>query len=187
MASNVSPSTLPATLQSTNDLRAIKPPLEISSGWIWVWCAVGLLVLVLAAWIVWRRRHQIKPLPIVPVVPAHVRAKERLRRALALLSEPGPFCTEVSSALRIYLEERFTFRAPERTTEEFLEELKATNLLLPDQKTSLGDFLQRCDLVKFARHEPPESELRELHESALRLIDETQFEPVQVAEKAVTP
>jgi hypothetical protein len=44
------------------------------------------------------------------------------------------------------------------------------------QKESLGDFLQRCDLVKFARYEPGEPELRDLHASALRLVEET--EPV---------
>jgi hypothetical protein len=49
-------------------------------------------------------------------------------------------------------------------------------LLTPDQKDGLGEFLKRCDLVKFARYEPREPELRDLHESALRLVEET--EPV---------
>ena len=77
--------------------------------------------------------------------------------------------------LRIYLEERFSLHAPERTTEEFLHELQATELLNDNQKVFLEDFLRRCDLVKFAQHEPTEPELRELLESALRLIDETQM------------
>jgi hypothetical protein len=95
---------------------------------------------------------------------------------LALIATPRPFCIMVSDTIRIYLEERFDFHAPERTTEEFLYELKSTNRLTPDQKTSLGEFLERCDLVKFARYEPSEPELRELHSSAVRLLDET--EPV---------
>jgi len=44
------------------------------------------------------------------------------------------------------------------------------------QKQSLAEFLERCDLVKFARFEPTESALRELHESALRLVHETQYD-----------
>jgi hypothetical protein len=83
----------------------------------------------------------------------------------------------VSDTIRLYLEERFDFRAPERTTEEFLYELQGTNLLTSDQKDSLGGFLQSCDLVKFARYEPGEAELRNLHDSALRLVEET--EPVE--------
>jgi hypothetical protein len=84
----------------------------------------------------------------------------------------------VSDTVRQYLEERFNFRAPERTTEEFLHELKATDLLLADQKDSLGEFLSVCDMVKFARYEPGEPELQALYESAVRLVDETEPEPV---------
>ncbi|HKX60950.1 MAG TPA: hypothetical protein VJS65_03885, partial [Verrucomicrobiae bacterium] len=86
------------------------------------------------------------------------------------------FCTAVSNTLRLYLEERFHLHAPERTTEEFLVELQGSAALNPEQKRSLQSFLQSCDLVKFARLEPTESALRDLHDSALRLVDETQFD-----------
>ena len=105
------------------------------------------------------------------------RSRQKLQEALALIAQPKPFCILVSDTVRLYLEERFEFRAPERTTEEFLHELQGTNLLLPDQKSSLGEFLQCCDLVKFAKYEPREPELRDLHDSALRLVEET--EPVE--------
>jgi len=52
---------------------------------------------------------------------------------------------------------------------------------LPDQKESLGEFLKRCDLVKFARYEPGEPELRDLHQSAVRLVEETEPQPEPVA------
>ncbi|HXG49515.1 MAG TPA: hypothetical protein VNO52_17970, partial [Methylomirabilota bacterium] len=122
-----------------------------------------------------------------PPVPPHVRARRRLEEALAHLADARQFCFLVSQALRTYLEERFHLRAPERTTEEFLIEMQSSSHLLPDQKASLADFLQRCDLVKFARFEPTEAALRELHESALRLVDETRFEPVPSGEAAVSP
>ena len=106
-----------------------------------------------------------------------MRAKQKLQEALALIGQPREFCILASDTVRWYLEERFDFRAPERTTEEFLYELQATSLLTPDQKQSLGEFLNRCDLVKFARYEPGESELRELHAAALRLVEETEPMP----------
>jgi hypothetical protein len=159
----------------TNSLRDIKPPVEIQSAWAWVWLALGLLAVVILAVIVWKllrqRRAQVL---FVPPIPAHVRARRKLEDALALLAQPKPFCTLVSDTLRFYLEERFDFRAPERTTEEFLHELQGTDRLLPEQKGSLGRFLERCDLVKFARYEPAEPELRDLHEAAVRLVDETE-------------
>lgn len=164
----------PSTGALTNGLRDIKPPVEIPSGWVWL----GWLLAVLAvaamwywAWRYWQRRKA--QVPAVPPVPPHVRARQRLREALLLIEHPREFGIAVSSALRWYLEERFAFRAPERTTEEFLHELQATDLLSPDQKASLADFLQRCDLVKFAKYEPGEPELRELYGSALRLVEET--------------
>jgi hypothetical protein len=55
-----------------------------------------------------------------------------------------------------------------------VRELQGTRLLLPEQKDSLGEFLSGCDLVKFAKYEPGEQELRELHASALRLVEETE-------------
>lgn len=158
-----------------SDIRDIKPPIEISSGWEPLWWALGTLVGILIVFFIWRwwqkRRAHVA---FVPPVPAHVRAKQKLEEALALISQPKPFVIAVSDAARTYLEERFQFRAPERTTEEFLRELGGTDLLAGEQKESLGGFLESCDLVKFAKYEPGETELRELHHSAVKLIEETQ-------------
>lgn len=159
---------------TATDIRDIKPPIGIYSGWVWFWGALGAVVVLatlLAVLLFFLMRKKLKPVP--PVVPAHVRAKQKLTDALALISQPKPFVIAVSDASRSYLEERFRFRAPERTTEEFLRELNATDLLSPEQKGSLGRFLENCDLVKFAKYEPGESELRGLHSSAIQLVEET--------------
>jgi hypothetical protein len=167
------------TLSAVNDIRDIKPPVAIFNGWELVWWALGAMILFsLVTAIVLFCVLRKKPRPVPPVLPAHLRAKQKLAEALALITQPKPFVIAVSDTARLYLEERFKFRAPERTTEEFLHELQGTDLLLPDQKESVGHFLGGCDLVKFAKYEPGESELRELHSSALRLVEET--EPVEV-------
>jgi hypothetical protein len=166
-----------SSLAVANDIRDIKPPLEISSGWEWLWWTLGALALFAIATLIWRRIHKnMTKVSVPPPIPAHVRAKQKLEEALALISQPKPFVIAVSDAERAYLEERFDFRAPERTTEEFLRELAGTKRLLPDQKESLGNFLASCDLVKFAKYEPGENELRGLHSSALRLVEETEEE-----------
>src|SRR5215471_3819376 len=122
------------TTSVAEDIRDIKPPIDIPNGWAWVWWSLIALVAVVAVisiWRWWRNRKLNIKLP--PPVPAHVRAKHKLEAALALISQPKPFVTEVSDTARAYLEERFEFRAPERTTEEFLRELSGTELLLPEQ------------------------------------------------------
>jgi len=171
---------------AVSDIRDIKPPVEIPSGWAWLWWVFGAVVLAVAAFALWKWWQKRKAnIPVAPPVPAHLRAKQKLQEALALIAQPKPFCIAVSDTVRSYLEERFTFHAPERTTEEFLHELRDTNLLLPDQKESLGEFLQQCDLVKFAKYEPGEPELRGMHESALRLVEETEPAEVQSPESKV--
>jgi hypothetical protein len=142
-----------------------------------------MLTLLLLAWRYFLKR--ITQVSITPPVPAHIRAKQKLQEALALISQPKEFCILVSDTIRFYLEERFDFRAPERTTEEFLRELNATDLLSPEQKESLGKFLGSCDLVKFAKYEPRENELRELHGAAVKLVEET--EPRETKEESEQP
>lgn len=177
-----------ASVTNTTGLRDIKPPVDIPNPWRWVACAavataLGALAYALLRW--WRRRRM--SAAIVPPVPPHVRARQRLQAALGLLDQPKPFCIEVSETLRGYLEERFALHAPERTTEEFLVELQRTEHLTPPQKERLADFLARCDLVKFARYEPREPELRDLHEAAWRLVEETQPVPGLTETAAASP
>jgi hypothetical protein len=168
----------PPNANPADGLRDIAPPIEIPSAYEWLWWTLGAIALVTAAILLarWLRRRQQQAL-IVPPIPAHIRARQKLEAALSLIAQPKPFCIAVSDTLRAYLEDRFTFHAPERTTEEFLYELQATTLLTTAQKASLGDFLTNCDLVKFAKYEPGETELRELHGSALRLVEETEPRP----------
>src|SRR5581483_4147650 len=155
--------------------EGLKPLIDIPNAWLWIiWIAAILLVVAVAyfSWRWWRRKAALAA--IVPPVPPHVRARRMLDEALRLIAEPKPFSIAVSSAIRVYLEERFQFHAPDRTTEEFLYELQESTLLTGEQKQSLGQFLESCDLIKFAKYEPTETELRGLHSAALRLVNETE-------------
>jgi hypothetical protein len=157
------------------NLHDIKPPVDIPNPWVWVWWTLGLLAAAAAGYWLWKMWREGRARgEYVPPVPPHVRAKQKLREALMYLEQPREFCIRVSDTIRAYLEERFDFHAPERTTEEFLHELQGTDLLKTDQKGSLAEFLNRCDLVKFAKYEPGEPELRDLHDSAVKLVEETE-------------
>lgn len=161
-----------------NDIRDIRPPVVITDAWVWVWWTLLVLAVaavgVLAARLWLCRRAQ--PL-IIPVIPPHERARRKLEAALDLFDQPKPFCILVSDAVRLYLEERFELQAPERTTEEFLQELKGNAQLSRAHKDVLERFLTACDFVKFARHQAGRAELEGLYAAALRLIEETMPEP----------
>lgn len=155
-------------------LRDIRGPVEIPSGWVWVWrtlFALALGGLGWLAWWYWRRRQGQSTLQ--PPVPPSETARDRLREALALIDQPQTFCFAITEILRTYLEQQFGMRAPDRTTEEFLAELQRSAVLDRHHKALLEDFLTRCDLVKFARQEPERPELEQLHQAAMTLVDET--------------
>ena len=106
-----------AGIATTNGLRDIKPPVEIPNGWAWVWWVLGALVVLGLLVLAWRMlQKQRDEVPAAPFIPPHVRAKRKLREALALIGQPKPFCVMVSDTARFYLEERFNFHALERTT-----------------------------------------------------------------------
>jgi hypothetical protein len=176
MASSNNALVLPSQPPGTNslDIRPLKGPVEIPSTWDRVWWIAAVALVAVAAWFIWRRLRLKKttPTPAVPI-PAHRRAKDQLRRATELMSDPYKFCSLVSDVLRGYVEERFQLKAPERTTEEFMDEMRSSSKLRPDHKSLLEDFLVRCDLVKFARFEPTVPELEGLLDLAYRFVDET--------------
>ncbi len=163
----------------TPDIRGLKDLVDIPTGHEWVlWLLVATAVMVVVGVVAWfisrrlaKRSERLAP---PPPPPPHVVAWERLQRALGQIHEAERFCVEVSQIIRDYLEQRFDLQAPDRTTEEFLFELQSSQRLATEHKQLLADFLSACDMVKFAKAEPPEQELRDLHETASRLVGETQ-------------
>jgi hypothetical protein len=176
MASSNNALVLPSQPSGTNslDIRPLKGPVEIPGTWDWLWWLAGAIIVAVAAWFIWRKLRSKKTTPKQAVIiPPHCKAKDQLRQAAELMSDPYRFCSLVSDVLRGYVEERFDLKAPERTTEEFMGELRLSTRLTPDHKSLLEDFLVRCDLVKFARFEPSIPELEGLLDSAHRFVDET--------------
>ena len=160
------------------DIRPIKSPVVISDPWMWLYIGLALLAIGALIYYLWKRWHKARPPePPKPPLPPHIRALQRLQDVMGLITDPYQFISAVSDIIRQYLEERFDLKAPERTTEEFLLEMKNSPVLLPEHKQQLADFLNRCDLVKFARYEPTESELGDIHHVAVRFVDETQPPP----------
>src|SRR5262249_30615438 len=83
------------------------------------------------------------------------------------------FYTRLSDVLRRYLELRYHLPAPEQTTLEFLEQMQRAPQLQPEQQVLLRDFLERCDLVEFARARPSPEECRTDVERARAFVEQT--------------
>lgn len=149
-------------------------PEQRSLWWVWLIPAAGVIAAV-ALWFVFRRRRKAEQTRIFR--PAHEIAYARLRALVKDdLLEQGrikEFYERISSILRHYIEDRFELRAPERTTEEFLIELKYTDALSDSRKKDVENFLTLCDLVKFARHAPTADQIQQTFDVVKGFIEKT--------------
>jgi hypothetical protein len=150
----------------------------------WLWAGAGLGVAAIAAVVLVRARGR-KIARLVRILrPAHEVAYERLRLLVADgLVEKGmvkEFYERISDILRHYIEDRFELHAPERTTEEFLFELQSAGMLTTAQKATLAEFLNHCDLVKFAKHEPTSEQIQRTFDLTKDFIEKTKSDEYQV-------
>ena len=155
------------------------------------WAAAIVLLVVVPLIFAWRRylarrtaRLQEAARPVVPTRPAHLVAFDELDRIRSLgLIEKGEiklFHELVSAAVRNYITARFRIDALEMTTWEALvaleDELPGGDRLYD----SFRDFLETCDLVKFARYKPPLVEINSVFNLAYDLVECTRVvEPEQ--------
>jgi hypothetical protein len=82
---------------------------------------------------------------------------------------------ELSSIARRYLEQRYEIRAPELTTEEFLQVAIARPELREDHRGLLTSFLERCDRVKFAGYRPDAQESLATLAAARGFVEDTRL------------
>jgi len=157
-------------------------PRERSYAWAW---GLGILLLLGAGLGLWLYVKGRRPVEVMRLFkPAHELAYERLRVLVADdLIEAGQikaFYERISNILRHYIEDRFRVRAPEQTTEEFLHALSQTDALPADDKAGLGEFLESCDLVKFARHEPQTEHIQKTFDLVKSFIEKTKSDAHKV-------
>lgn len=128
--------------------------------WRWLFLAV-IMVTVFVAW----RRYGTK---ITQALARHqqvqqpINAREKALHALQqLVSEQLPyrqlydlFYVRLTSIVRRYIEDDYHIKAPELTTQEFLQCMTLHERFDAEAKQILQDFLFAADLVKFARSQP---------------------------------
>lgn len=174
------------------DIRDIKPPVYFKGSYFFIilLAAAGTIALItfLMA-LLYKKYKKKKSAPLPPVKTPYEIACEALS---SLKSQDLPshgrmkeYYSCLSDIVRVYTEGRFTIRAPEMTTEEFLYFLKNSDALSGLHKNLLKEFLALCDVVKFAKYGPSRKETDASMISAKKFIDETN-PPGEEPKKTVT-
>ena len=111
-----------------------------------------------------------KPLVALDVTPRHERTE------IDTL-DPYTFSIRVSDILRRYVTEQYQLPLTRQTSVEFLAALANSSAFSEDDESLLGDFLNRCDLIKFARYDATNEDSRLLLNKATRFVEGGKLEP----------
>jgi hypothetical protein len=162
-----------AAAEAVEDIRDIRGPKFIFPPWLLPVLIAGAVLLALGAYGIWRwLRRRRRPRVLLPFEIALQRLEEM--RALMQPDDAREFSIAVSDVVRRYIEERFGVTATHRTTEEFLHDLlESSHAPLARHRALLSEFLQACDLVKFAGMSLTLQNMESLHHSARAFVLET--------------
>jgi Domain of unknown function (DUF4381) len=162
---------------AAEELHDIVPPVDYSLLPPWVIFAGALVALLLAGLLGWwiRRRWQ-RPGPQPSPRERTLELLDRISREIETLS-PYQFSIHVSDILRRYVTDQYQLPVTRQTSVEFLAALTKASPFSEDEKSLLEDFLNRCDLIKFARYDATTDDSRLLLEEATRFVKGGQLEP----------
>lgn len=105
---------------------------------------------------------------------------DRALGKLEIITTDDMFVPQSSAILREYIEERFLIKFTRQTSEEFLSELRGKinngelqEASLLNQSDWLEQFLNICDMAKFARKEPDNEDIAQLKMALENFIRES--------------
>jgi hypothetical protein len=165
--------TATAVAEAAEDIRDIRGPKYMFPPWFLPAVIAGAVLLAFGGWGLWRwLRRRRQPRVLLPFEVALQRLEQM--RALMQPDDAREFSIAVSDVVRRYIEERFSVTATHRTTEEFLHDLlESSHAPLARHRALLSEFLQACDLVKFAGMSLTLNDMESLHHSARAFVLET--------------
>jgi hypothetical protein len=152
------------------EFHDIAPPVDYSlvPPWlIFVATFAGLILLGWVVWLIWRKRKQPQP-PKLPRDTA-LDALEQISTEIERIS-PYRFSIRVSDILRRYVTEQYALPVTRQTSVEFLDALTNSSPFSEEETRLLENFLNRCDLIKFARYNATTADSRSLLEEATRFV-----------------
>jgi hypothetical protein len=157
-------------LLAAEGFHDIAPPVDYSLIPPWLVFVISFVVLSLLGFAVWWFVRRRKP-PVPPKMPREIALEEleQIRSEIRKMS-PYQFSIRVSDILRRYVTQQYGLPATRQTSIEFLTAAAKAPSFSADDKSLLEDFLNRCDLIKFAKYEATTSDSELLMDEAIRFV-----------------
>lgn len=163
-------------VMAVNGLHDIRGPVGIPGAWLSLWVVLAVAVAVLLAILALRFFRKESKAVEVPPPPAWETALAELARLEREGYGPRGLVKEyysgLSGIIRWYIEERFDIRAPEMTTEEFMQAARYSEKLSVGQQEFLEGLLRASDMVKFAKSLPSVEEMARSFRLARAFVQE---------------
>jgi len=160
----------PAFLMLAEEFHDIAPPVDYSLIPPWLVFVIVFVTLSLLGLVVWWFMRRPKP-ELPPRLPREIALEElELIRGEIARMNPYQFSIRASDVLRRYVTQQYGLPATRQTSIEFLTAAAKAPSFSADDKSLLEDFLNRCDLIKFARYEATTSDSELLLEEAIRFV-----------------
>src|SRR6516165_9831457 len=155
---------------AAEEFHDIAPPVDYSLIPPWLVFVIAFVALSLLGLVVWLFAKRRKP-SMPPKLPREIALEEleQIGREIKNTS-PYQFSIRVSNILRKYVTQQYGVPATRQTSIEFLTALAKASPFSTDEKSLLEDFLNRCDLIKFARYEATTADSQLLLEEATRFV-----------------
>ena len=165
-------------LTDVKDIKGVLYPFSWLKLLLWVlavsiglWIVVGLILKLV-----------FKKAP--PKLPHEIALEEieTASKQFAAGGEVKDYYVRISDAVKWYIENVFSLKAPEMTTQEFLISLSTpctdmaqggSSKLQAAHKGLLVIFMKACDLVKFAKYKPTRNDIEGVFNTAKKFIEES--------------
>lgn len=164
------------------DIRAIVPPQPYFLSGSLLWLVVAVLSLLLAGLVAWYLLRRPKtPKPTGPKLTPREAAKQKLAELERQMEtmDARTFGGEVCDVLRVYIGDEYRMHPERQTSPEFLASVATTRVFSRNEHALLSEFLDGCDLLKFARLDATLAGKRALLAQALEFVDGSRREPAQ--------
>lgn len=173
---------------ASSDLRPplgeLELPSDTQSRWaLWVALAAVVAVLAVAAIVLLgKRQRSIRRRNAYEIARTKLDTLMRDYGSADSDAQVEHFFVEISAVIRRYVEHRFAIRAPDLTTDEFLQLAAGHEELTSEHRGLLGEFLQQADAVKFAGVRASGAEVKRSSELASRFLEDTRANAPDVEE-----